>query len=68
MTNKLMKDALSIIAITFLGVGIALTVLRQARAWEFGILLLIIGSVIFYVRYYSEMLKEKEEQEITISK
>ena len=53
-----LKDALAILSIILIGAGIALIVIRRARSWEFGIILLILGVIIFYIRYFSEFLKD----------
>lgn len=56
--RKQLKDALAILSIILIGAGIALIVIRRARSWEFGIILLILGAIIFYIRYFSEFLKD----------
>ena len=56
--RKQSKDALAILSIILIGAGIALIVIRRARSWEFGIILLILGVIIFYIRYFSEFLKD----------
>ncbi len=56
--RKQLKDALAILSIILIGVGIALIVIRRARSLEFGIILLILGAIIFYIRYFSEFLKD----------
>ena len=56
--RKQLKDALAILSIILIGAGIALVVIRRARSWEFGIILLILGAIIFYIRYFSEFLKD----------
>jgi hypothetical protein len=59
MSNrKQLKDALAILSIILIGAGIALIAIRRARSWEFGIILLILGAIIFYIRYFSEFLKD----------
>ena len=59
MSNrKQLKDALAILSVILIGAGIALIVIRRARSWEFGIILLILGAIIFYIRYFSEFLKD----------
>ena len=59
MSNrKQLKDALAILSIILIGAGIALIVIRRARSWEFGIILLILGAIIFYIRYFSKFLKD----------
>ena len=59
MSNrKRLKDALAILSIILIGAGIALIVIRRARSWQFGIILLILGAIIFYIRYFSEFLKD----------
>lgn len=55
--RKQLKNALAILSIILTGAGIALIVIRRARSWEFGIILLILGAIIFYIRYFSEFLK-----------
>ncbi len=57
--RKQLKDALAILSIILIGFGIALVVIRRARSLEFGIILLILGAIIFYIRYFSEMLKDE---------
>ncbi len=56
--RKQLKDALAILSIILIGAGIALIVIRRARSWEFGMILLILGAIIFYIRYFSEFLKD----------
>lgn len=56
--RKQLKDALAILSIILIGAGIALIVIRRARSWEFGIILLILGAIIFFIRYFSEFLKD----------
>ncbi len=56
--RKQLKDVLAILSIILIGAGIALIVIRRARSWEFGIILLILGAIIFYIRYFSEFLKD----------
>ncbi len=56
--RKQLKDALAILSIILIGAGIALIVIRRARSWEFGIILLILGAIMFYIRYFSEFLKD----------
>ena len=56
--RKQLKDALAILSIILIGAGIALIVIRRARSWEFGIILLILGAIIFYIRYFSAFLKD----------
>ena len=56
--RKQLKDALAILSVILIGAGIALIVIRRARSWEFGIILLILGAIIFYIRYFSEFLKD----------
>lgn len=56
--RKQLKDALAILSIILIGAGIALIAIRRARSWEFGIILLILGAIIFYIRYFSEFLKD----------
>ncbi len=56
--RKQLKDALAILSIILIGAGIALIVIRRARSWEFGIILLILGIIIFYIRYFSKFLKD----------
>lgn len=58
--NKHLKDALSILVIILMGLGFALTFLKRARSWEFGILALVAGIILFYIRYYSDWMKERE--------
>lgn len=56
--RKQLKDALAILSIILIGAGIALIAIRRARSWEFGIILLSLGAIIFYIRYFSEFLKD----------
>lgn len=56
--RKQLKDALAILSIILIGAGIALIVIRRARSWEFGMILLILGAIIFYIRYFSEFLRD----------
>lgn len=59
-----LKDAFAILSIILIGLGIALTIIRRARSWELGIILLILGAVIFYIRYFSEMAKDESRIKI----
>jgi len=56
--RKQLKDAMAILSIILIGAGIALIALRRARSWELGIVLLILGAIIFYIRYLSKFLKD----------
>ena len=56
--RKILKDALAILSIILIGAGIALIIIRRARSWEFGIILSILGAIIFYIRYFSKVLKD----------
>ena len=56
--RKQLKDALAILSIILIGAGIALIIIRRARSWEFGIILSILGAIIFYIRYFSKVLKD----------
>ncbi len=58
INRKQLKDALAVLSIILIGAGIALIVIRRARSWEFGIILLILGVIIFYIRYFSKFLKD----------
>ncbi len=59
MAENNLKDALAILSIILTGAGVALIVIRRARSWEFGIILLILGAILFYIRYFSEILKDE---------
>lgn len=62
--RKQLKDALAVLSIILIGLGIALTVIRRARSWEFGIILLILGAIVFYIRYFSETMKNEPKIKI----
>ena len=62
--RRQLRDALAILSIILIGFGIALTVIRRARSWEFGIILLILGVIIFYIRYFSDMMKDEPKVKI----
>lgn len=59
MDKKYLADALAILSIFSIGVGIAFTLLRRAREWEAGILLLIFGIIVLYIRFFSDWSKKK---------
>ena len=56
--RKQLKNALALLSIILIGAGIALIIIRRARSWEFGIILLFLGVIIFYIRYFSKFLKD----------
>jgi len=64
MSGKRLKDALAILSIILIGAGIGLIVIKRARSWEFGIILLILGAIIFYVRYFSTIMKDEPKIKI----
>ncbi len=64
MSGKRLKDALAILSIILIGAGIGLIVIRRARSWEFGIILLILGAIIFYIRYFSTIMKDEPKIKI----
>jgi len=59
--RKQLKDAIAILSIILIGSGIALIVIRRARSWEFGIILLLLGAVLFYIRYFSKILEDESK-------
>ena len=58
MVENRFKDAIAILSIILIGAGVALIVIRRARSWEFGIILLVLGAIMFYIRYFSSTLKD----------
>lgn len=64
MSGKRLKDALAILSIVLIGTGIGLIVIKRARSWEFGIILLILGAIIFYIRYFSKIMKDEPKIKI----
>ncbi len=64
MSGKQLKDALAILSIILIGTGIGLIVIRRARSWELGIILLILGSIMFYIRYFSNIMKDEPKIKI----
>ncbi|VVB96604.1 Uncharacterised protein [uncultured archaeon] len=64
MSGKRLKDALAILSIILIGTGIGLIVIKRARSWEFGIILLILGAIIFYIRYFSTIMKDEPKIKI----
>ncbi|NJD76523.1 MAG: hypothetical protein FIB08_05425 [Candidatus Methanoperedens sp.] len=64
MSSKRLKDALAILSIILIGGGIGLIVIRRARSWEFGIILLALGAIIFYIRYFTNIMKDEPKIKI----
>ena len=64
MSGKRLKDALAILSIILIGPGLGLIVIKRARSWEFGIILLILGAIIFYIRYFSTIMKDEPKIKI----
>ena len=62
--GKRLKDALAILSIILIGTGIGLMVIRRARSWELGIVLLILGAIMFYIRYFSNIMKDEPKIKI----
>ncbi|HEY9207072.1 MAG TPA: hypothetical protein VIO58_14255 [Candidatus Methanoperedens sp.] len=62
--GKRLKDALAILSIILIGTGIGLMVIRRARSWELGIVLLILGAIMFYIRYFSNIMKDETKIKI----
>jgi len=56
--RKKIRDAVAILSIIFTGSGIALILIRRARSWEFGIILLLLGAILFYIRYFTRILED----------
>ncbi len=56
--RKQIRDAIAILSIILMGSGIALIVIRRARSWEFGIILLLLGAILFYIRYFTKILED----------
>lgn len=54
--RKKLRDAIAIVSIILMGSGTALIFIRRARSWEFGIILLLLGAILFYIRYFSKIL------------
>ncbi len=53
------RDATAILSMILIGSGIALIAIRRAHSWEFGIMLLLLGAILFYIRYFSKMLDDE---------
>ncbi len=56
--RKQIRDAVAILSIILIGSGIAFIVIRRARSWELGIILFVLGAVLFYIRYFSKILED----------
>jgi hypothetical protein len=57
--RKQLRDAIAILSIILIGAGIALIAVRRARSWDFGIILLLLGAILFYIRYFSKILEDR---------
>ncbi len=56
--RKRIRDAIAILSIILTGSGVALIVMRRARSWQFGIILLLLGVILFYIRYFTKILED----------
>jgi uncharacterized membrane protein len=59
-SRKQLRDAIAVLSIILIGSGIALIVVRRARSFEFGLILLLLGVISFYIRYFSKILEDKQ--------
>lgn len=57
--RKQLRDAIAVLSIILIGSGIALIVIRRARSLEFGMILLLLGAISFYIRYFSKILEDE---------
>lgn len=57
-SRKQIRDAIAILSIILTGSGIALIMIRRARSWQFGIILLLLGAILFYIRYFTRILED----------
>lgn len=53
------EDFITILAIILLGPGIAFLFTRRGGFWELGVLMTLVGAVLFYLRYFSQWVKER---------
>lgn len=57
-SRKKIRDAIALLSIVLTGSGIALILIKRARSWEFGIILLLLGVILFYIRYFTGIVED----------